>query len=210
MPKLIYILPDKRTINVEYSLTRDDWAKVSYEGNKIHQLNDSTTLKDGINLEVVPNTMIQLQLVPFLGYLMRPKVMFEGEELYGTNDGASPKTKKQAAKTIGLLIAGINVLLALAAILGATALGLAWSSLIFGGIYGALSLNIDTYLNKALYAIIGLLCLDLSLQLIIPITLGTLPSIIAIIVRLIFIKFMWDAIPAIDYLSNQKKRKPLS
>ncbi|MCH2044876.1 MAG: hypothetical protein MK212_12225 [Saprospiraceae bacterium] len=64
MPKLIYILPDRRTIDVEYSLTRDDWAKVNYEGNKIHQLNDRTRLKDGINLEIITNTTIQLQLVP--------------------------------------------------------------------------------------------------------------------------------------------------
>ncbi|MCH2044875.1 MAG: hypothetical protein MK212_12220 [Saprospiraceae bacterium] len=139
-----------------------------------------------------------------MNYLIRPKVMLEGKELYGTNDGASPETKKQTAKNIGILIAGINILLALAAILGATTSGLAWSALAFGGIYAILSLAIDTYLNKALYAIITLLCLDLSLQFIIPFAMGTFPSIIAVAVRLIFIKFMWEAIPAVDYLNDQK------
>ena len=174
--------------------------RVSFDDQPLGVIENQKALKAGADFGMPDGKTLHVELAT--GLQANLQVLLDGKPLPGS--GNDPATQLKTAVGIVYFIAGLNVVVGVAAMAGVGFLlemGLGWPTVVEGTIIGGLGYWVQERRSKAaLIVVMALVAASGILSVMVATEAGHQPPIGGTVVRVLFLLFMFTGLKAIDKL----------
>jgi hypothetical protein len=205
MPKQLYSLDPggEKRLEVSWKAFWKD-VTVSMDGAVLGVIPNQKALSAGQDFRLIDGAILKVQLVSkFTGTELR--VLRNGQPLPGS--ASDPETRVKTAAGVVYFVAGLNLLLGIAAVVFQIQLlkqmGIGLFSILYGLVFVVLAFFVSRRSNLALILAIIILALDALLGVYLAITGDYTPSTAGFLARIVLMIPMFQGVGAIRQLKQQ-------